>query len=101
MGGVLILTTVDIDSTIPFRYKPPAHLTYWTKEALEFAGEIANFRMRNCEQYFMFQDKTVYMNILLRTVPDHYKQYIDFVNMPDLVKIPTNEVLVVFEKNEF
>ena len=90
-----------IDSTIPFRYKPPEHLTYCTKEALELAREISNFRMRSCKQYFMYQDKTVYMNILLRNVPDHYKQYINFVNMLDLVKIPTNEIIVVFEKNEF
>ena len=48
----------------------------------------------------MFQDKTVYMNILLRNVHEKYKELVDFNKLPDLVEIPTNEVFVVFEKEK-
>jgi len=33
-GGYLVMTTVDIDGVIPYRFKPPEHLTYWTSDAV-------------------------------------------------------------------
>ena len=97
-GGKIFVTTIDIESSIPFRYKPPEHLSYWSKNAaLSIAARCGLFLV-DYSPYTMLQSKTVYMSILLRTMPDKYCRLIDYSSLPDLVEIPTNEALWVLEK---
>ena len=98
-GGHLVMTTVDIDRAIPFRYKPPEHLTYWSKEAVLVLFEKNGVSLTQYIDYFMVQDKFVYMDIILRTVPFAYKSNVKFDQVPDFVEIPTNEVVIVGSKN--
>ena len=68
-NGFFFITTVDRESTIPYRYKPPEHLTYYTKSSIEAACVCINHRLIQWKPCKMIQDRDVYISILLRTVP--------------------------------
>ena len=93
-NGFLALTTVSTETTIPYQYKPPEHVSYWSRKALHMALTRAGFTIRNVEPYVMLQRSDVYLNAVLRTVPDHLRQQINH-QLPPLVEVPTNEVFVV------
>jgi hypothetical protein len=97
-GGYLIMTTVDIDGVIPYRFKPPEHLTYWTKAATAHLLERCGLALIAYEPYVMMQAKQVYMDIILRTLPAELKACVHYETMPDYVTVPTNEVFIVARK---
>lgn len=97
VNGYLIMTTVDIDGAIPYRFKPPEHVTYWTKTALKSIAERTNMTLVRYDPYVMMQDKQVYMSIILRTLPEHLKTCVHFEQMPAFVEVPTNEVFIVLQ----
>jgi hypothetical protein len=95
--GYLAMTTVWIDSKIPYQIKPPEHLTYWTREAMTIALEASNFEMLTFEPYQMVQAGDVYLQAVLRTVPETYRTKI-YHKLPELVEVPTNEIFVVAKR---
>jgi len=95
--GRLALTTVSIDTDIPYRHKPPEHVTYWTREALEQALRLAGFVIQRFRSYVMKQTSDVYMDAVLRTVPGHLKGKIEH-KLAEMVEVPTNEVFVVAQR---
>ncbi len=97
-NGLLVMTTVDIDSAIPYRFKPPEHLTYWTKEAAKALLEACGCVLLSYEPYIMMQAKQVYMDIILRTLPVELKTCVHYESMPDYVTVPTNEIFIVAKK---
>lgn len=96
--GLLILTTVDIDGNIPYRFKPPEHLTYWSQDAMGYLMERAGLRLVSYSPYFMVQHRQIYMDIMLRTMPAELKHTVNYKEMPEFVEIPTNETIVVARK---
>lgn len=96
-GGRLALTTVSIETPIPYRHKPPEHTLYFTRKAILALAERSGFRVSEYSPYVMEQSSDVYLDVLLRTMPDRYQGMISH-SMPKYVEIPTNEVLVVMEK---
>jgi hypothetical protein len=92
-GGHLALTTVWIDSGIPYQYKPPEHVSYWTQAALAAALAAADFEMLTFEPYRMVQKSDVYMQAVLRTVPQDYRERIHH-DLPEMVEVPTNEAFI-------
>lgn len=96
--GLFIATTVDIDRVIPFQYKPPEHLTYWTKKSASILFENNNMRLIDYTDYIMVQDREVYMSIIMRNMPEIYKSCIEFEALPKHVIVPTNEVFIVAKK---
>jgi len=98
-GGYLALTTVSIESAIPFQYKPPEHVTYWTRAALEQALDRNGLRLCVCREYFMEQNSEVYLGAVLRTVPLELQVQISHT-MPPMVEVPTNEIFAVAQRFE-
>lgn len=96
-GGYLAGTTVSLELAIPFQYKPPEHVTYWTESAIKHLLQLENFELVEYRQYHMKQLKDVYMSIILRTVPYEYKEHITY-DLPEFVRVPTNEVFFVARK---
>ena len=97
-GSYLAATTVSIELPIPFQYKPPEHLIYWTRSALEQLFSKAGLEILEYSQYYMIQLSEVYMSIILRTVPPHYCKKIRN-DLPEFVEVPTNEVFIVAKKS--
>ncbi len=95
--GRIALTTVSIETPIPYRHKPPEHTLYFTRAAIAALADRCGFRVVEYRPYRMMQDSDVYLDTLLRTMPDEYQAAVTH-SMPKYVEIPTNEVFVVMEK---
>lgn len=96
-GGIIALTTVNAEGLIPYYYKPPEHLTYWTQSAFDILARETSMEVGSCFPYFMHQKGTVYLQRLLSRTP---VEFIDYIRdgLPDTVFVPTNEVFVVLRK---
>ena len=92
--GHIALTTVSTELAIPCQYKPPEHTTYWTRPAIDRAFAAAGLQTRDYRPYEMLQRADVYLDAVLRTVPDHLRPNISH-QLPAVVEVPTNEVFVV------
>jgi len=90
----LALTTVSTELAIPYQHKPPEHVTYWTRAALEEALSRNDMRLCEHREYFMKQDSDIYLDAVLRTVPQHLRKQIGHT-LPEMVEVPTNEIFAV------
>lgn len=98
-GGIVALTTVSIETSIPYRLKPPEHVTFWTESAILKLFEKSGFELLACDLYTMSQKREVYMGAILRTMPLSLKRKVDFSKLPKMIKnLPTNEIFVVGKK---
>lgn len=95
--GIIVLTTVSIESKIPFQYKPPEHTLYFTEKSISILAENTGFNVLLYLPYVMEQNSDVYFSILLRTMPDRYRDLVTHF-LPEFVEVPTNEVFVVLHK---
>ena len=93
----IALTTVSTESRIPYRHKPPEHTPYFTRASIMAIADAAGFEVTTYAPYRMEQDSDVYLDTLLRTMPDEYQAMVTH-SLPKYVEIPTNEVFVVLEK---
>ena len=93
-GGVITLTTVDAEGIIPYYYKPPEHLTYWTRSAFDVLANICGLDILEYRPFRMFQMGDIYLDRLLSRTPSKYRQLIS-VNYDGVVCVPTNEVFVL------
>lgn len=98
-GGLVALTTVDAEGSIPFHYKPPEHLTYWTRTALGHLGRRLGLSLVSVEPYVMQQLGTVYLDRLLARTPAELRARIRG-DLPELVQVPTNELRALFRKED-
>lgn len=96
-GGFVALTTVNAEGLMPYYFKPPEHLSYWTSRSFKMLADECNLRVVKEEPYNMNQLSAIYLDRLLSRTPKEY-QALFSAELPEVVKIPTNEVLVVFEK---
>jgi SAM-dependent methyltransferase len=96
-GGVIALTTVDAEGVIPYYYKPPEHLTYWTREAFEILCDTWGLEIVWYQPYQMSQLGSIYFERLLSRTPNEYHQLI-INKLPDIVNVPTNEIFVLMRR---
>lgn len=96
-GGYLAITTVDAEGPIPYYFKPPEHLTYWTRKAFSRLLEDRGFQIESVNPYEMCQLSEVYLDRLLSRTPKEYAQKLltTHKQLPRIVTVPTNEVLVI------
>jgi len=97
VGGKLALTTVTTESNIPYQHKPPKHITFWTKKAIQTLFSLIGLKILEYHAYEMIQKSDVYLRYVLRTVPEKYKFKI-YHKLPRYIEVPTNEIFVVGEK---
>lgn len=98
VGGIIALTTVDAEGIIPYHYKPPEHLTYWTRAAFDILADKCGLKIVDYERYMMSQLSDIYLDRLLSRTPKEYRSRINH-DMPGVIRVPTNEVRVVMQKN--
>jgi len=97
--GMLAMTTVWTEGSIPYRHKPPEHVTYWTKDAMQTLLERNGFSLVWFEAYRMMQKSEVYLNAVLRTVPADLRSRIHHT-LPEMVEVPTNEAFIVAKRGD-
>ena len=100
IGGFLVITTVDAEGIIPYYYKPPEHLTYWTRKSINILLEKNGLEVMEIKPYEMFQLSEIYMDRLLSRTPDEYKETIlsSCGELPEIITVPTNEIFVVAKR---
>ena len=97
-GGVIALTTVNAEGVIPYYYKPPEHLTYWTHDAFGVLTRESGLEIIAYEPYWMFQLGEVYTQRLLSRTPEEYHESFLDGDIPEIVFVPTNEIRVIMRK---
>jgi len=97
MNGCIALTTVDAESIIPYWFKPPEHLSYWTRAAFDVLSGICGLEIVEYRPYHMYQLADVYMARLLSRTPEKYHADISS-GLSGMIRVPTNEVRVVMRK---
>ena len=99
-NGLLAFTVVSNQNEIPYRYKPPEHLTYWTKAAIKHLLNKLNIELLYLEEDIMTQLSNVYINLICSRIPQEYHEsFLPVANeLPRLVKIPTNELYCIGKK---
>jgi len=97
-GGIIALTTINAEGTIPYYYKPPEHLSYWTRAAFDILSENCGLEIVEYEPYWMFQKEDIYFQRLLSRTPKKYHEPILAGNLPQIIYVPTNEIRVVMKK---
>jgi SAM-dependent methyltransferase len=100
VGGYMVITTVDAESLIPYYYKPPEHLTYWTSKSLQILLEKNELEILEIGPYEMLQLSEVYLDRLLSRTPEKYREPVssNCEGLPEIVTVPTNEVFVVAKR---
>ena len=98
-GGVIALTTVDAEGVIPYYYKPPEHLSYWTRAAFDVLSEGCGLEVVEYEPYWMFQLGEIYTQRLLSRIPEEYHESFLGGDIPSVVFVPTNEIRIIMRKN--
>lgn len=100
VGGRLVITTVDAEGLIPYYYKPPEHLTYWTSKSLRILLEKHGLEIAEVKPYEMCQLSEIYLDRLLSRTPEEYRGPISASckGLPRIVTIPTNEIFVVAKR---
>lgn len=94
IGGKLAFTEISLEAEIPCRYRYE-HITYWTRLAIENLFRLVGLKIIEYRPYKMIQDIEVYMSIILRTVPESFRNKIQYDTAPKYVEIPTNEMFVI------
>lgn len=99
-GGYLALTTVNAEGRIPYYYKPPEHLTYWTKSSIKILAENLGLKVIKISDYNMIQYSEIYLDRLLSRTP---KEHADVIThsakyLPEIITVPTNEFFVLLQK---
>ncbi len=96
-GGIMVLTTVNAEGSIPYYYKPVEHLTYWTKNSFVHLFEKVGIELLSIEPYRMKQRPEIYADRLLSRTPVAYRHAFSNAveSLPKYIEVPTNEVLVV------
>ena len=99
-GGLFAFSVVSTETEIPFRYKPPEHLTYWTKESIRLLLKALHFELLFLEQDTMWQRSNVYIDLICSRIPDTYHTAFKHakLELPEYVQIPTNELFCVSRK---
>ena len=88
------------DGAPDWPHAPSEHLTYWTQNAFQRLFEQCGLPAVHSQPYTMVQASDVYLDRLLSRTPEQYRPCFagTLDSLPDLVEVPTNEILVIAEK---
>lgn len=91
--GKFIFSDIWIEGPIPFQYRYE-HVTYWTLKAVEILFNKIGLKIIDHHPYKMIQKTNIYLECVLRTVPEEYMAKI-YHDLPEYIEVPTNEIFVV------
>lgn len=100
-NGCIVLMVIVNDSDIPYRYKPPEHLTYWTRQAIELLYEKCGLEMVAYEPLDMYETVSVFKEKISRRLSNIVREKVMPVNDGDdfeYILVPTNNVITIAKK---
>lgn len=98
-GGKLVMTTVGTETGIPYRYRYPVHLTWWSRQSIKEVLAKNGFNVLKIFDYFMIQNPNFYLDRVLDRgrVPEEFKEKIS-IDIQEDILVPTNEIFIVGER---
>ncbi len=95
-NGILVMTTVGIETGIPYRHRVPIHLFFWSNKSIKILFDRLGIRIMELRNYTMLQDPGFYLDRILDRgqVPKQYRKKIT-INIDDYIEVPTNEIFIV------
>ena len=100
-NGKMVMTTVGTETGIPYQYKVPEHVTWWSRKSVELFFNIVGLNVLEISNYQMSQEPDVYLKCILNAgkVPEEYAKKI-MINIKEPIIVPTNEIFIVGEKTK-
>jgi hypothetical protein len=98
-GGRIAITTVSIETGIPYRYRVPIHLFFWTQAAITALFDRCGLKVEEMGNYAMLQNPQFYLDRVLDRgqVPAEIKKRIH-IDTQEEILVPTNEILIIGRK---
>ena len=99
--GMIVITTVGIDTGIPYRYRYPEHLVWWSNKSIYTLAEKIGMEVIDLHNYYMYQDPSFYLDRVLDRgcVPKSIRELIS-INAKEFIYVPTNEIFIVLKKKD-
>ena len=97
-NGYIVLMVIVNDSGIPYRYKPPEHLTYWTSEALQILCNKCDLELIVYESLAMYETVSVFKEKMGRRLSPLIREKIMPLHDTDdleYVLVPTNNIITI------
>ncbi len=96
-NGLLLITIGSISELVPFHYRPPEHLFYFSRKSLKIALEKSGFEIK---QISNFLTKYSIGEFLARfsTYIGLKRSFSWMLKLPGSIRVPTNEVVVIAKK---
>lgn len=97
--GKIVMTTVSTETGIPYRYRVPVHLVWWSRKSIKELFVRTGIELKEISNYYTIQNPEFYLDRILDRgmVPDEIKKMIS-INTKEDILVPTNEILVVGER---
>lgn len=99
--GYIVLKVIVNDSGIPYRYKPPEHLTYWTRQSIELLYEKCGLEMVAYEPCDMYERLSIIKEKMGRKLSPLVREKVMPANDGDdfeYVLVATNNILTIGKK---
>ena len=100
-SGYLVSMVIVNDSGIPYRYKPPEHVTYWTRQSVELLYEKCGLDMVAYESLNMYERLSIVKEKMGRKLSPIVRERVMPINDGDdfeYVLVPTNNVITIGRK---
>ena len=96
-NGLLIVTIGSISELVPFHYRPPEHLFYFSRKSLKIALEKSGFEVKSISNFWTQYSVGEFLARTLTYIG--LKRPLKWMlKLPGSIRVPTNEVVVIAKK---
>ena len=96
-NGLLLITIGSISELVPFHYRPPEHLFYFSRKSLKIALEKSGFEVKSISNFWTRYSVGEFLARTFTYIG--LKRSLKWaLNLPGSIRVPTNEVIVIAKK---
>lgn len=96
-NGLLLITIGSISELVPFHYRPPEHLFYFSRKSLKIALEKSGFKVKQISNFWTQYSIGEFL-ARFSTYIGLKRPFKWMFNFPGSIRVPTNEVVVIAKK---
>lgn len=95
--GLLLITIGSISELVPFHYRPPEHLFYFSRKSLKIALEKSGFEVKQISNFWTQYSIGEFLARAFTYIGvKHPLKWM--LKLPGSIRVPTNEVVVIAKK---
>lgn len=96
-NGLLLITIGSISELVPFHYRPPEHLFYFSRKSLRIALEKSGFEVKQISNFWTQYSLGEFLARAF-TYIGLRRPLRWMLKLPGSIRVPTNEVVVIAKK---